>query len=300
MKGYKVFNPDWTCRGFQYKIGETFTHHDKMEICESGFHFCRKINDCFNYYPFDSDNKVAEIEALGAISTHGDESVTDVIKIVREISWSEVLELSNHGKNCTGIGNTGDYNSGNHNSGYGNSGDYNSGSHNSGAYNSGHFNSGYENSGNYNSGNNNSGCGNSGNYNSGNNNSGNFNSCDFSNGFFNSVSPPLYAFNKPLNISREEFLSCDGMRILRQNFWNAIWIHVDDMTAEEKISHPEYETIHGYLKTLDFPTTCRYMWDSLTPDEKQKVCEIPNFDPDVFREITGIDVTDGVCGNAEN
>lgn len=260
MKGYKVFNPDWTCRGFQYKIGETFTQQDKMEICESGFHFCRKINDCFNYYPFDSDNKVAEIEALGAISTHDDESVTDVIKIVREISWSEVLELSNHGKNCTGNGNTGDYNSGNYNSGY---------------ENSGHFNSGY---------------GNSGNYNSGNNNSGNFNSCDHSNGFFNSLSPPLYAFNKPLNISRTEFLCSEGMQILRQNFHNMKWVHVDHMTDEEKISHPEYETARGYHKTLDCPTAYQYMWELLTPEEKQKVVEIPNFDDNVFKEITGIDI----------
>lgn len=24
VRGYKVFNPDWTCRGFQYKVGEAF------------------------------------------------------------------------------------------------------------------------------------------------------------------------------------------------------------------------------------------------------------------------------------
>ena len=24
MKGYKVFKPDWTCRGFQYSVGKTF------------------------------------------------------------------------------------------------------------------------------------------------------------------------------------------------------------------------------------------------------------------------------------
>lgn len=30
------------------------------------------------------------------------------------------------------------------------------------------------------------------------------------------------------------------------------------------------------------------MWGSLNPDEKQAVKEIPNFDADVFEEITGI------------
>ena len=24
VKGYKVFNPDWTCRGFQYEVGKIF------------------------------------------------------------------------------------------------------------------------------------------------------------------------------------------------------------------------------------------------------------------------------------
>ena len=24
MKGYKVFNPDWTCRNFQYEVGKTY------------------------------------------------------------------------------------------------------------------------------------------------------------------------------------------------------------------------------------------------------------------------------------
>ena len=24
VKGFKVFNPDWTCRGFQYEVGKTY------------------------------------------------------------------------------------------------------------------------------------------------------------------------------------------------------------------------------------------------------------------------------------
>lgn len=26
MKGYKVFNSDWTCRGFQYNVGEIYNY----------------------------------------------------------------------------------------------------------------------------------------------------------------------------------------------------------------------------------------------------------------------------------
>ena len=52
MKGYKVFNPDWTCRGFQYEVGKTYEENVTPECCERGFHFCLKASDCFNYYSY--------------------------------------------------------------------------------------------------------------------------------------------------------------------------------------------------------------------------------------------------------
>jgi hypothetical protein len=49
MKAYKGFNKDMTCRGFQYKEGETY-ETDKAEMCESGFHACENPIDCLQYY----------------------------------------------------------------------------------------------------------------------------------------------------------------------------------------------------------------------------------------------------------
>lgn len=49
MKAYKGFNPDMTCRGFQYKKGETYTE-EKANLCNSGFHACEDPIDCFAYY----------------------------------------------------------------------------------------------------------------------------------------------------------------------------------------------------------------------------------------------------------
>ena len=295
VKGYKVFNSDWTCRGFQYAVGETFRYDGDIEIHSTGFHFCTKIADCFNYYRFDSSNKVAEIEAIGDVITDGDKSVTNEIRIIREISWHEVLELANTGYHNTGYHNTGDYNtgyrnSGDHNTGYHNTGDYNSGDYNTGYHNTGDYNSGDYNSGDYNSGNCNSGNYNSGSYNSGNYNSGDWNGCSFSTGFFNSVSQPIYAFNKPLNMERGEFYNCKGIQILYDKFSLTQWIDNTDMTDEEKEKHPDYKTTGGYLKTLDFKTACKRMWEKLTKEERKEVCRIPNFDADVFEEITGIDV----------
>ena len=108
-KGYKVFNNDWTCRGFQYEVGKTYEEDVTPECCERGFHFCLKASDCFNYYSSDHNNKVAEVLALGELdySTKDTKCATNKIQIVREIGWDEVQKIANLGKNCTGVCNTG-------------------------------------------------------------------------------------------------------------------------------------------------------------------------------------------------
>lgn len=292
IKGYKVFNPDWTCRGFQYKVGEVFVYNGDIEVCKSGFHFCRKASDCFNYYGFDSNNKVAEVEAIGLVKTQGNKSVTDIIKIVREIGWQELLTIVNEGNNCTGFCNSGDYNSGNHNSGHCNSNDWNSGHYNTGNYNSGRHNTGSLNAGNYNSGDWNSGSYNSGDWNSGSCNSGDCNSGDYSTGFFNTEHQPIYMFNKPTNMSRNDIYNLEGMQVLRYNFQSSNWIYSGKMSAEEKAEHPEHRITSGYLKTVDFKTACKMMWDKLDEEKRQAVIELPNFDAKVFEDITGINVNE--------
>lgn len=134
MKGYKVFNSDWTCRGYQYEIGKTYEIAESPKCCKVGFHFCEKLIDCFNYYSFDPNNKVAEIEAIGEIDFDDTNSkcCTNKIVILKELKWNEVLDMCNSGKGNSGHHNSGNYNSGNRNSGYHNSGNYNSGNCNSG------------------------------------------------------------------------------------------------------------------------------------------------------------------------
>ena len=188
MKGYKVFNSDWTCRNYKYEVGKTYEMEETPICCNNGFHFCTNLSDCFNYYSFNTNNKVAEIEALGEIDKDDDDTkhCTNKIKIVREIAWEEVLTLCNSGDWNSGNRNSGNWNSGNCNSGNCNSGNRNSGNRNSGDWNSGNRNSGNRNSGNRNSGDWNSGDCNSGDWNSGNRNSGNRNSGNRNSGDWNS------------------------------------------------------------------------------------------------------------------
>jgi hypothetical protein len=333
MQGYKVFNPDWTCKGFQFEVGKTFEEDVTPVCCDRGFHFCKELKDCFNYYQFNPENKVAEIEALGDIDTQDDDSkcCTNKIKIVREISWEEVLKMVNTGKANAGLcnsgnrnsgdcnsgdwnsgnsnsgdcnsgnSNSGDWNSGNSNSGDWNSSNRNSGNWNSGDWNSGNRNSGSRNSGNRNSGNWNSGDCNSGDWNSGNRNSGHRNSGDcnsgdwnktsFSSGCFNTKEAKILMFNKPSDWTFRDWWNSEARRLLNKIQKNVLeWIWSDDMTDEEKEQHPEYKTTGGYLKELYESECGQIWWDSLSDREKDVIKALPNFDSEIFEQVTGVKV----------
>ncbi len=316
MMGYKVFNPDWTCRGFQYKVGQTYEEDVIPMVCGRGFHFCKLAKDCFNYYSFDPNNKVAEVIALGEVAEEGDKCSTNKIKIVREISWEELLTIVNTGKGNSGLCNSGDCNSGDCNSGDCNSGDYNSGDYNSGNWNSGYgnsgdcnsgdCNSGDCNSGNWNSGNRNSGYGNSGDcnsgdYNSGDCNSGDWNQGDFCTGDFNitdhetgcfcTEEHKIRFFDKESDMTFRQWRNSEAYSILcRIPFEPTRWICASDMTDDEKTAHPDYKITEGYLRTNDTDRVFLIWWEALTENEKEIIKSIPNFNPEKFKLITGIEV----------
>ena len=282
IRGFKVFNPDWTCRNKQYTCPGAFEEDVTPSVCDRGMHFCKKAADCFNYYSFNPENKVAEVIALAERTVEdGDKCATNYLEIVREISWQEVLEIVNTGKGCTGLCNSGDWNSGDWNSG-----DWNSGNRNSGDWNSGDWNSGNRNSGNRNSGNRNSGDWNSGDW-----NSGDWNKCSFSNGCFNTVEPKIYLFNKPSDWTYRDWLNSDARYLLNQIPGDVLeYVWFEDMTDEEKTAHPEAKTTGGYLKQLDNSECGSIWWRGLNDYEKSIIKAIPNFDKEIFKEITGVDV----------
>lgn len=273
VKGYKVFNSDWTCRGKHYTCPGKFEEDVKLLICSRGMHFCKKAVDCFNYYDFNPDFHVAEVVAYGRVVERDDKCVTDKLEIVREISWHEVLDLTNTGNNCTGFKNSGD-----RNSGYWNSGDRNSGNGNSGHGNSGNWNSGDANSGNRNSGN---------------RNSGDWNKCSNSNGCFNTIpQQTIYMFNKPSNWDYADWLASRASFVLSMAPCSRTrWVALSAMTDVEKTEHPEAVTVGGFLRKAEVSAAeINRWWRSLPSNSKEEVLSLPNFDKAIFKEITGIDV----------
>ena len=263
VRGYKVFNPDWTCRHFQYEVGKVFEEDVEPLCCDRGFHFCLKAADCFNYYSFNSNNKVAEVVALGAVDYSEDNSkaCTNKIQIVREIPWQELLTIVNTGKDCTGLCNTGNCNTGNCNTGNCNTGDWNTGDRNTGDRNTGDWNTG------------------------------DWNSCNQSTGCFCTVQQPIMFFNKPSTWSFEDWLRSDARYLMNQIPKKVVeWVYSEDMTDEEKSAHPSHETTGGYLKVLDESECGQIWWDGLSEHNRNIIRALPNFDPDIFEQVTGIKI----------
>ena len=258
VKGYKVFNPDWTCRGFQYEVGKTFEEDVMPKCCEAGFHFCTKAIDCFCYYSFDPNNKVAEVLALGDVDSQSTNTKcsTNKIQIIREISWQELLDIVNIGKSCTGLGNTGDRNIGNYNTGNYNTGDWNTG-----------------------------------NRNVGNRNTGDWNVTDASSGCFCTKAQDILIFDKPSNWTVGYWWNSDARYLLDTIPKSVVeWIYESDMTDEEKEKNPTYKTTGGYLKVFDESKSAQIWWDGLSNKNKEIIKSIPNFDAEKFEKCTGIKV----------
>ena len=239
MKGFKVFRNNWTCRGFQYAVGETYEMEGDPVCCERGFHFCGKLIDCFNYYNFDSKNKVAEIEATGAVDDDGNEEkyCTNKIRIVRELSWHEVLDLVNTGKDNTGNRNTGDRNTGDRNTG-------------------------------------------------------DWNSANYSTGCFNTETENIRLFNKPSDWTYHDWLNSKARYVMNDcPCTKTIWIDSDEMIDSEKEENPTWECTGGYLKTIVATNRDKQAWwDNLSDRDKESDMSLPNFDKDIFKEVTGIEV----------
>ena len=263
VKGYKVFNPDWTCRGFQFEVGKTFEEDVIPSCCNRGFHFCTKASDCFSYYDFRSENKVAEVVALGDVdtSTKDTKCCTNKIQIVREITWQELLTIVNTGKDCTGLCNTGDCNTGNRNTGDWNTGDCNTGNRNTGDCNTG------------------------------NRNTGDWNKSSFNTGCFMTEEQKIMFFNKPSDWTYNDWLRSDARYLLNRIPKNVVeWIYSEDMTDEEKAEHPTHETTGGYLKVLDESECSQIWWDGLSEYHRDIIRSLPNFDATIFEQCTGIKV----------
>lgn len=268
MKGYKVFNSDWTCIGFKFEVGKVYEHEGEISLCNSGFHFCAKANDCFNYYSFDSSNKVAEVEAIGKVLTEDDKSVTNKIQILRELTWQEVLEIVNIGKANAGRMNIGNRNTGNRNIGNRNTGDGNIGIRNTGDGNIGDWNTGI--------------------YNTGDWNTGDWNKTNNSSGCFNTEIQKIKMFDKESDWTLKDWENSDACYLLSSLDVFPKRVESTEMTDKENLDNPSHTITGGFLRKCDASKVATNWWNNLNSADKKIIRDLPNYDEAKFSDILGI------------
>ena len=120
LKGYKATDDNMCCRGFKFEIGKWYEHGGDIEMCSSGFHFCKYPSGPWSYY---DSGRLFEVEAEEAyLSTGPGADIKHVAKRIRLIKEIVIGGNRNTGDRNTGYGNTGYRNTGD-----GNTGNYHSG-----------------------------------------------------------------------------------------------------------------------------------------------------------------------------
>jgi hypothetical protein len=90
--GFKATH-DFVCIDHKFEIGQTYELKGKPIPCHYGFHYCVNPKDVLEYYPIQHNFRLLEIEDLGDSITDDNKSVTNKIRIVREIPKEEYYQL---------------------------------------------------------------------------------------------------------------------------------------------------------------------------------------------------------------
>jgi hypothetical protein len=89
--GFKATDKEFKCLGFQFSLNKKYIYKGEISLCKSGFHFCKKFTNVFNYYP--------SVESRFFIINYNSEnyrtdeykSVTDEIEFLEEITERNIF-----------------------------------------------------------------------------------------------------------------------------------------------------------------------------------------------------------------
>ena len=96
MIGYKGFDENLRCHGFQYEIGGEYQHYGEVVICEQGFHFCEKPLDVLNYYA-PGTSRFAKVEGSGDTDRmpYEDSKVAcSHLKVIAELTLRDLIQAN--------------------------------------------------------------------------------------------------------------------------------------------------------------------------------------------------------------
>lgn len=93
IKGFKGFDKNLRCRGFQYEIGKEYFLKGPIKCCEFGYHFCKNPLHIFKYYS-PSCSRYCKVEGYGETDSRDNEVATSNIRIVKEVNLNDIIQAS--------------------------------------------------------------------------------------------------------------------------------------------------------------------------------------------------------------
>ena len=166
-----------------------------------------------------------------------------------------------------------------------NTGDRSTGYRSTGDWSTGDWSTGYRSTGDRSTGDRSTGYGSTGDW-----STGDWSTSDYSTGVFSTIDDSGWSiFNKETSWDRANWDSSEARSLLCRMALTE-WVDSSRMTDKEKSENETHKTTGGYLKVYEYKEACNIMWDSFTKEEKEVIKSIPNFDANIFKEITGIDI----------
>ena len=74
--------------------------------------------------------------------------------------------------------------------------------------------------------------------------------------------------------------------LISSNFPLTEWVEYreDEKDSEEK------RAVGGFLRKRTYKEACALWWEGMSPENRAIILSMPNFDPEIFYDITGIQV----------
>ena len=97
----KAFEKGLKCRGFQYKVGRTYTMPtEKVDICNKGFHAVAdcNISNTLKYYPVNSEYCLVDVNVID--KKKGTKVVGDRITILKKLTFNQCIKYDKTGEWC--------------------------------------------------------------------------------------------------------------------------------------------------------------------------------------------------------
>ena len=76
----------------------------------------------------------------------------------------------------------------------------------------------------------------------------------------------------------------------------AKWIETKDMTDTEKKNWPGHKDLGGFLRTLPYQDAWKEAWPKASKEFRSWVTSLPNFNAEIFKNITGQDIEGSLVG----